>query len=589
MLQERPSVVLISRVGSGKTTLYNKICRETQKTYSGGFSCTRGLFQKSSSYGMGFYIMDTPGFGSEKEVIVHMAGIFAAITGKPLNNILILTKYERFENMRKDITENIKLLSRYREMITVVITHWDIAENDPTKKQQNGLDELKNAVFKEVITPLGLKNVIFSGSQTSGESICQTIDQILIRTIKQKIELTKTEFENQFAEFITLNKEIEIKTQELEDEFGAKCQAAIHFINSQTEKTSDVAEIMHELILAMKEEANATVEEFEKRHGYDCLKLLDQCNGSYETAYLTHTKLKHKVLTQLDNVIRRAQNKMTHYPAHVYNFIKQCPNCKLIWLKVSGCGGQTTCGSFPDQDNNEFKPSAKKFKINITKASVECIRLKQQTEINQKYSLSQNQQKLKGCGAQLIWDNLPILSADILNELQNTGVLDILSMDKNGAQTKKNEQDLFWSKLYHEAQIQLNNLDNGQSQIKQPLDQKQKIVPQIIYRSENSSEHPIQKLNVQTTPKKQNNQKFEVKQPQVKAEEQQDMLNIIIELKNTLNQVKTNQKQQDEKIQNLNLQSKLQTSEGQKQNKVPEIEAEKKKNLKLSCTACIIS
>lgn len=32
---------------------------------------------------------------------------------------------------------------------------------------------------------------------------------------------------------------------------------------------------MHELILAMKEEANATVEEFEKRHGYDCFKLLE--------------------------------------------------------------------------------------------------------------------------------------------------------------------------------------------------------------------------------------------------------------------------------------------------------------------------
>lgn len=80
---------------------------------------------------MGFYIMDTPGFGSDKAVIVHMGGIFAAITGKPLNNILILTKYDRLCNMRKDIAESIKLLSRYREMITVVVTHWDNAENDP--------------------------------------------------------------------------------------------------------------------------------------------------------------------------------------------------------------------------------------------------------------------------------------------------------------------------------------------------------------------------------------------------------------------------------------------------------------------------
>ncbi|CAK93563.1 unnamed protein product (macronuclear) [Paramecium tetraurelia] len=523
--------------------------------------------------------MDTPGFGSEKEVIVHMAGIFAAITGKPLNGILILTKYERFENMRKDITENMKLLSRYREMITVVITHWDNAENDPAK-QLIGLEELKKSVVKEVITPLGLKNVIYSGSQTTGESICKTIDQILIRTIKQKIELTKTEFENQFATFITLNKEIEIKTQELEDEFGAQCQAAIHFIDSQNEKTSDVAELMHELILALKKEANETVEKFEQRHGYDCLKLLEQGDVSYETAYLTHTKLKHKVLIQLDNVIRRAQNKMTNYPAHIYNFIKQCPNCKIIWLKVSGCGGQTSCGNFPDSDNIEFKPQAKKFKINITKTTVECIRLKQQTEINQKYSLQQNKQKLKGCGAVLVWDNLPILSTDILDELKNTGVLDLLSMHKNGVESKKNKQDLFWSKLQYEAQKQLNNLENASTQIMQPSDQKPKIVPQIIYRNEDGSEHIVQKSNEQKSLQQQNNQ---LKYEQVQAVEQQEMLKIMIEMKNTL-------KLQEKKIQDLNLQSKEQQQ--QQQNKIDKdmnIEAKKKQNQKNSCAACIIS
>ncbi|CAD8106361.1 unnamed protein product [Paramecium sonneborni] len=485
MIKERPAVVLISRVGSGKTTLFNKICREAQLTYAGGVSCTRNLFQTSSSYGMGFYIMDTPGFGSDKAVIVHMGGIFAAITGKPLNNILILTKYDRLCNMRKDIAESIKLLSRYREMITVVVTHWDNAENDSQKKQTQKLEEEKKNIVKEVITPLCLQNVIFSGSNTSGEQICKEIDQILIKTIKKKILLTKTEFENQFAEFITLDQNVEINTLDLESEFQAKCNAAINFINQQRDKTSDTAELMHELILAMKEEANATVEEFEKRHGYDCFKLLEQC-GNYETAYLTHTKLKSKILTYLNDVINRAQNKMTDYPAHIYNYIKQCPHCQLIWLKVSGCGGQTTCGAFPDSDNEQFKPAAKKFKINISKSQIEIIKLNNNAQANQKQFTNQ-QKSLKGCGATLIWDSLPILSGQILNELKNAGVLDFFSMKKNGQETQQKAQDMFWDKIQYEAQLQIDRIDNVPITRPDQDTCSTKIITKIIYRNQDGT------------------------------------------------------------------------------------------------------
>ena len=38
---------------------------------------------------------------------------------------------------------------------------------------------------------------------------------------------------------------------------------------------------------------------------------------------------------------------MKYKPDHPFNKIKQCPNCNLVWLKVLGCDGVTTCGNFP--------------------------------------------------------------------------------------------------------------------------------------------------------------------------------------------------------------------------------------------------
>ena len=29
------------------------------------------------------------------------------------------------------------------------------------------------------------------------------------------------------------------------------------------------------------------------------------------------------------------------------NMYKECPYCRLIWVKVDGCDGETTCGEIP--------------------------------------------------------------------------------------------------------------------------------------------------------------------------------------------------------------------------------------------------
>lgn len=45
------------------------------------------------------------------------------------------------------------------------------------------------------------------------------------------------------------------------------------------------------------------------------------------------------------------------------NLIKQCPNCKEVWIKVTGCDGSTFCGNRAGNDDDSsvfrFKAYAK--------------------------------------------------------------------------------------------------------------------------------------------------------------------------------------------------------------------------------------
>lgn len=100
-MENYPSVVIIGLIGTGKTTLLNKICDSKEKTKAGGFSVTRNIFLKGSAYGKGFKIADTPGFGSDQEPLIHVYSIYSAIIEGPLNKILITIRFERYGEMIK--------------------------------------------------------------------------------------------------------------------------------------------------------------------------------------------------------------------------------------------------------------------------------------------------------------------------------------------------------------------------------------------------------------------------------------------------------------------------------------------------------
>lgn len=129
-----PAVVIVGSIGSGKTTLLNKICKSQEKTKSGGKSLTRNVFLKGSAYGNGFYIMDTPGFGSDTDELAHISAVYTALIEKPLSKILLVVEFDRLPKMRIELFDILLMLDRYREYIVLVITHWD-KSTDPVNDE----------------------------------------------------------------------------------------------------------------------------------------------------------------------------------------------------------------------------------------------------------------------------------------------------------------------------------------------------------------------------------------------------------------------------------------------------------------------
>merc|ERR1712014_304366 len=53
---------------------------------------------------------------------------------------------------------------------------------------------------------------------------------------------------------------------------------------------------------------------------------------------------------QLAMILKELRTEALGYQAdHGVNELRRCPHCNLIWAKVEGCNGQTTCGSVPSR------------------------------------------------------------------------------------------------------------------------------------------------------------------------------------------------------------------------------------------------
>jgi GTPase Era involved in 16S rRNA processing len=108
-----PLVVVIGQIGSGKTTLVNKLCNSRLNTDAGGPSATQMIWSLSSAHGNGFSVYDTPGFGTDKNKLHHAAAIVGALTNEKVSRILVVVKFERSALMKASLEVSLNPVKRY--------------------------------------------------------------------------------------------------------------------------------------------------------------------------------------------------------------------------------------------------------------------------------------------------------------------------------------------------------------------------------------------------------------------------------------------------------------------------------------------
>ena len=102
--------VLIGEVGSGKTTIFNKVCGTKHLADISFDSQTRGLALHHASFGeFPFHLIDTPGLGSIDDKLTHAVFLKHSLTYQKINAVFAIVQFEpRISKMIKQLKKIIE-------------------------------------------------------------------------------------------------------------------------------------------------------------------------------------------------------------------------------------------------------------------------------------------------------------------------------------------------------------------------------------------------------------------------------------------------------------------------------------------------
>ncbi|EAS06487.2 50S ribosome-binding GTPase (macronuclear) [Tetrahymena thermophila SB210] len=137
--QSCPFGILIGSVGTGKTTLFNKLVNKNQIDQDIEFSeathCIYGQFANQKK----FRIIDSLGSCDENTKSMNALSLKLAQIEGTINRIFLLIKYERLGPMQNKFSEQIYYLQDWKKFITVVITHWDREDTPENRKSYENI------------------------------------------------------------------------------------------------------------------------------------------------------------------------------------------------------------------------------------------------------------------------------------------------------------------------------------------------------------------------------------------------------------------------------------------------------------------
>ena len=330
-----PCGIILGKTGAGKTTLFNILCGTSYTAKDSSNSVTQKLYLHSVNCGdHPFVLVDTPGTDSRSDAYKHAVLIRESLTAKRINTIFVIVRYDpRFCRFYDEYLEVSELVGKYKSKIVLMISVWDNCKTPGEASM-----EICQDVFKDISN-----NIIFYSSLSDPKLIARYMYHCLTKGIAENLDLPEDEF------FIRINildqardlkealKKYELKLKEMNKEYEVQLQKIITDTSLKTERDY----ILHSIIIAFREETEEVRNVFIQTHS----------SGMSDMNFHALCIKVHKMnIIQNDQFVAIVYQHMSYNPNDPNdprNTIKRCPYCKLVWSKLEGCDGETTCGNRP--------------------------------------------------------------------------------------------------------------------------------------------------------------------------------------------------------------------------------------------------
>ena len=162
------NIILFGEVGSGKTTLINKLCNKNFETREGGYSCTKDV-QYANTFD-GSIIIDFPGLNASEDITTHLNIQKLVLSAIPVRMICFVLKANtRIDNILKLTFQMMKIFYKNINNVVFILT---FSENLTTKMKAEIKFHL-NSKFK-----IDENSVIFSGKNVNVVDLNQKLSSL---------------------------------------------------------------------------------------------------------------------------------------------------------------------------------------------------------------------------------------------------------------------------------------------------------------------------------------------------------------------------------------------------------------------------
>ncbi|XP_068698366.1 uncharacterized protein [Montipora foliosa] len=377
--QKPPYVVLLGDVGTGKSTILEKLTEEKGRSSDAKESFTRTyevLWVPDGS----LIVADTPGSNSLKDKGDQNLEIARALNFRPVSRIFIVVKAETrigavVDNARKYAD---RFLELPMDVVGVLVTHMDLV--DWTDKD----------FTPRIKDELGIDSVVFSWITTNRE----TLKKNILKTCNGQYNLTVND-EN-FLKLFKIqsnHRKILKSTSDEVKRFSEKKKAFDEARRAFNGK--DLVDLVFEFQAYMTDEIVEARKRMSKINNFT----FEGDGAANEAGHVAN------MVNQLRMVLYDIRTECLGYQSeHGVSELRKCPHCGLIWTKVQGCEGDTTCGNRPYNVNDFRDPAYAQLGTFLFRWFDGRLRI---TKVSHKTVKSERSSKPKfGCGKSINWKQM---------------------------------------------------------------------------------------------------------------------------------------------------------------------------------------